>query len=298
MSHLGSLNRRSFVRRCSAALPLSGRLASRSGTESLARYAIWDVHCHIFEVNGRTPEERIAELIKFAGRTGIERIVVFMGMQFHYDPSPEQLRGANDEVLRSIRAWPNRTLGFVYLNPNHLAFSLEEFDRCVRDGPMVGVKLWMAKRCNAPDLDAIIGRAAAQKALVLQHTWLKSGGNLPGESTPHDLSELARRHPNVPFICSHAGGDWERGIREVRAAGNISIDIAGFDPTAGVVEMAVRELGAGRVVFGSDAGIRTFASQVAKVIGADVPEPARRMILGGNLRRILAPILKAKGYRV
>ena len=59
--------------------------------------------------------------------------------------------------------------------------------------------------------------------------------------------------------------------------------------------MAVRELGAERVIYGSDVGGRSFASQIAKVIGADVPDSAKESILGGNLRRLLQPSLKAKG---
>jgi len=62
--------------------------------------------------------------------------------------------------------------------------------------------------------------------------------------------------------------------------------------------MAVRELGAERVIYGSDAGGRSFASQLAKVTGAEIPEATRRLILGENLRRLLSPILKAKGHQV
>jgi predicted TIM-barrel fold metal-dependent hydrolase len=61
--------------------------------------------------------------------------------------------------------------------------------------------------------------------------------------------------------------------------------------------MAVRELGAERVVYGSDVPGRGFASQLAKVQGADVPDAAKRLILGENLRRILTPILRAKGIK-
>ena len=75
------------------------------------------------------------------------------------------------------------------------------------------------------------------------------------------------------------------------------MDLAGGDPTAGFTEMAVRELGAERVVYGSDAGGRSFASQLAKVHGADVPDEAKKLILAGNLKRLLGPILKAKGVR-
>jgi predicted TIM-barrel fold metal-dependent hydrolase len=62
-----------------------------------------------------------------------------------------------------------------------------------------------------------------------------------------------------------------------------------------MVEMAVRELGAARVIYGSDAGGRSFASQLAKVRGADIPDGAKTLILRENLRRLLKPILSAKG---
>src|SRR5207253_9579094 len=148
------------------------------------------------------------------------------------------------------------------------------------------------------ELDPIIKRAAELKALVLQHTWFNATGNLPGSSTPADLAELARRHPTVPLICGHTGGDWELGIRAIRDCKNVVVELSGFDPTAGVTEMAVRELGAERVLFGSDAGNRSFASQLAKVLGAEVSDTAKRLILGANLKRLLSPILKMKGIRV
>jgi predicted TIM-barrel fold metal-dependent hydrolase len=246
-------------------------------------------------VAGELPESRVRELIRYADRIGVERFVLSMGFPFIVDPSPDELRAQNDQVLRAIRQFPDRALGFVYLNPAHVEFSLAELDRCVRDGPMVGVKLWIARHCNVPELGPIVERAAALKAVVFQHTWFKRGGGLPGESTPLELAELARRHPRAALICGHIGGDWERGIRAIRAFPNVLADVSGSDPTSGMVEMAVREMGAGRVLFGSDSGARSFASQLAKVVGAEIPAGARDLILGGNLRRILAPLLKAKG---
>ncbi len=259
---------------------------------------IWDAHCHLTSLEGDTPEDRLTNLIRFADRLEIERIALSLGSTIYTDPSPQQLREENDQVLQALRRWPDRAFGFAYLSPNQLDFSLKEFDRCVRDGPMVGIKLLTARRCSAPELDPIAERALTMKVPILQHTWLKIGGNEPGESTPYDVVELARRHPQLSIICGHTGGDWERGIRIVRAAGNISICLAGFDPTSGVVEMGVRELGAERLVYGSDSGGRSFASQLSKVIGAEVPEAARKLILGGNLRRMLTPVLSTKGYRV
>jgi hypothetical protein len=263
-----------------------------------ARLDIWDLHCHLSGVPGDTPEARLGKLLEYADRLGITRLCISMGMEWSYDPSPEDMRRQNDEVLRALRAHSGRALGFVYLNPKHTQASLDELNRCVRDGPMVGVKLWVALRCNAPELDPVVARAAELKALVLQHTWLKITGNLPGESTPMDLAELAERHPQAVLVCGHTGGDWEVGLRVIRPHPNVHADLAGGDPTAGLTELAVQELGAERVLYGSDAGGRSFASQLAKVLGADVPERTRRLILAGNLKRLLRPILVEKGVRV
>lgn len=256
---------------------------------------IWDLHCHLSGVPGRTPDERMAQLIEAADRMGIARLIVFMGMRWSLDPSPEELRQQNDDVLQALSHWHDRAYGFVYLNPNHVAASLAELERCVAEGPMVGVKLWVARRCSDESLDRIVARAAELSAPIYQHTWMKATGNLEGESTPLDLAQLAARHPTANFICGHSGGDWELGIRAIRTSPNVSIGTGGFDPTAGLVEMAVRELGPSRIVYGSDAGGRSFASQLGKIYGADITAEDRSRILGGNLRELLAPILRKKG---
>jgi predicted TIM-barrel fold metal-dependent hydrolase len=256
---------------------------------------IWDVHCHLAGVEGETPERRIVRLLEYADRMGVARLCLSMGMSFSQDPAPDELRRQNDAVLAAIDAASPRVLGLVYVNPKHEAASLQEIDRCVGAGPMVGVKLWVAVRANDPRLDPIVERATELKAPLLQHTWIKATGNLPGESTPMDLGVLAARHPRATFVCGHSGGDWELGIRAVRPWANASVELGGGDPVAGITEMAVRELGAERVLFGSDVGGRSFASQLAKVQGAKLPEADKQAILGGNLQRMLGPILAAKG---
>src|SRR5438876_8190055 len=175
-------NRRTLLRRFCGSLSLALAQAKprfSSTTETNAPTQSWEVHGHLRTAPGETPEERMTQLVKFADRLGIDRVMLSLGFPLQPDPSPRQLREENDQVLQAVRRWPSRAFGFVYLNPNHLDFSLREFDRCVRDGPMVGVKLWVARRCNAPELDPIIERAASLEAPILQHTWLKVGGNEP-----------------------------------------------------------------------------------------------------------------------
>jgi uncharacterized protein len=287
------INRREF-------LAVSAALAGCSAAapaQAEASIAIWDNHCHISGMAGATATERIDALLRIADRVGVERLCLHLGRHLGGEnPPPEQFCSDNDFVLEAMRHAKNRVLGYVYLNPNYLDVSLKEFDRCVVDGPMVGIKLWVAKKCSAAELDPIVKRAAEQKAVIYQHTWLKVQGNQPGESTPMDVVELSRRHPGVKILCGHSGGDWERGIRMIRSSPNILLEIAGSDPTSGFVEMAVRELGAERVVFGSDVSGRSFSSQIAKVTGAQIPDAAKRLILRENLRGLLLPALKARGY--
>jgi predicted TIM-barrel fold metal-dependent hydrolase len=260
---------------------------------------IWDLHCHLAgpSLPSQDPVERARYLIEVGTRMGIERFCVFMGTQFVHDPTPEQIRRQNDQVLSALERFPERLFGFVYLSPKHVDVSLAELERCVARGPMVGVKLWIAQRCAAPEIDPLIHRAAELKAVIFQHTWFNLTGNKPGESTPDDFVKLAERHPDVPLVCGHTGGDWELGLQAIRHLKNVYADLAGSDPVAGFTEMAVRELGAERVIYGSDAAGRSFASQLAKVHGAAISQAQKQLIFCDNLRRLLLPILKAKGIQ-
>jgi predicted TIM-barrel fold metal-dependent hydrolase len=251
-------------------------------------FHIWDLHCHLLGVPGRTPEEKMARLLEVADRHGIERLCLFFSNNWAKTPTPDELRADNDYVLQAMSHWADRVFGFCYVSGEHVEASLAEMDRCIANGPMVGIKLWIAARASEAGVDTIVRRAAELNAVIFQHTWFKQDGTQnPGESTPLDLVALAARHPDTHFICGHAGGQWELGIRAVRASPNISVELAGSDPTAGFTEMAVRELGASRVIYGSDVAGRSFASQLAKVYGADLSDADKQLIFRDNLQKLI-----------
>ena len=242
----------------------------------------------------------MAAMVRLADRMGVERMCVFLGFPIIGRPTPEQMRAQNDQVLQVLNRWRHRAFGYAFLNPNYPQACLDELNRCVRDGPMVGAKFEFdtPRNASSPELDPIIARIGELRAVIMYHTWIKTNGNETGESTPGQLAELARRHPSVTIFCGHTGGTWELGIRMIRDVKNLYSELSGSDPTSGYTEAAIRELGPERVVYGSDVGGRSFASQLGKVMGANISDSARRLVLGGNLRRALQPILKAKGVRL
>lgn len=107
------------------------------------RDVIWDLHCHLSGVPGQTPQQRIARLLEFADRLGIERLCLYMGLSHSQNPTPQRLREENDQVLAALEGHHDRVFGFVYVSGEHPEASVAEIDRCVRDGPMVGIKLWV-----------------------------------------------------------------------------------------------------------------------------------------------------------
>ncbi|MEO2036072.1 MAG: amidohydrolase family protein [Planctomycetaceae bacterium] len=270
----------------------------------LKDYRIWDSYfTPAFGHPGRDGSSRLFEDIERslpAMRLGqFEKLCFFphVGIGTTADADYEALvRSRPEIVLRAMRRWPDMLLGMIQLNANDVRSSLDALDRWLKDGPMLGVYFPGggpgALTCNHRNFDPLVERIQELNGVIMQHTWFKTGGKQgPGESTPSELTMLAARHPQQTFICAHAGGEWQQGIRAVQDSTNVMVETSGFDATAGFIEMAVSELGAERIIFGSHLPSRSLGTELGKIVGADVSDADRTLILGENYRRILKPIL-------
>ena len=243
---------------------------------------IIDIHTHVPGKSGLGVEAILAE----AGRLGVSQLVS-LGT-WPLGGTQEQLAAANNETMRLSRENPDVLTGFCFLNPNHdESFVLAEIRRCVEDGNLKGIKLEVERNARDKRLDPILDACAQLGIPLLHHAWYKTVGKVLDESSPVDIAHLAARHPKTTIIMAHLTACGIRGVLDIESHANVYIDTSGSQPFAGIVEYAVKTLGAERILFGSDIPGRDFSCQLGRVLGAGIGQRERELILGLNARRLL-----------
>ncbi len=177
-------------------------------------------------------------------------LVLASDLQGGYYPNEDEVAASNSSTLAYMATFPDRISGWCYINPSHRS-AVDEFRRGL-DAGLIGLKLWVATRCSEAVTFPIIEAAIEADVPMLVHTWHKATGNLPDESYPMDMAEVARRYPEGKFLMAHFGGNWEFGLRAIADLPNVWADFSGTINEYGAYEMAVDLLGDTRVVFGSD----------------------------------------------
>ena len=296
--------------------------------DELVAYRIWDTHFHGF-LNGldENPIPFYEQNQFYVERTGIERsIAEDIGRNTSW---PVIRAGAGQEELarldresttalvpyevelrRVLERDRDRLSALARIDARFPEGSCARMEKWIKHGPCIGIKYEAGNSqgitCDHPNSDPIIRFAAELNATIYIHTWLKvggtphlpGGGNDPGECTPMHVTKLARRFPDVQMICGHSGGDWELGIRAIRPFKNVLLEFAGTDSHSGSVDHAVAELGVDRIVWGGHGPSRSYATELGKVLNADLSPSDRVKIFGGNFRRYAASIFRQKGIKI
>jgi uncharacterized protein len=207
---------------------------------------------------------------------------------FGRSPTEEQVALINDETAEVMRAHPGFVTGFCHLNPTLGAPSVRrEVARCVALG-FRGIKLEIANNARDACMAPVMAAAERHGLVVLQHAWsMTQIRQRRFHTDPEDVATLARRFPSVKIIMAHLTGCGVRGVLAVKACPNVVIDTSGAAPEAGIVEYAVEQLGAGRVLYGSDVPVRDFGVAIARITGSRLNATTKQKILYDNARALL-----------
>jgi hypothetical protein len=229
---------------------------------------IIDAHCTIGD--GRVASLSADELVRQLDANAVEAAII--------GPHDRCLavanREGNDLVLAASRRHPDRLIGFATVNPWYGEAALTELRRAVGAGlrglilhpPLQGYLL----------LDTIVDPILGVADEFGLPVWAPTGK--PFLSLPLQLTELARRFPNVNFLMGHMGHSdfWIEAIPAVAGASNIFAEVSYKQPS--VIEDAVEQLGANRVVFGSDAPFNDLRLEVEKFHEADLDDRDRELV--------------------
>jgi len=229
------------------------------------------------------------DLVRGMDRYGVDKVCASSPI-LAFDAPPRAFRRQNDLVLGAMREHPDRILGLCFVNPGWAWAAQEEITRCVVDGGMVGIKLYNQYRINEPVQFPIIERAIELGIPVMMHSARHRAperlARQPRISFAEHFVEVSRRYPEAMLVCYHISvADWEHQIKALRDAPTVYADTSGSGADAGLIERAVRELGAERLLFGCDLSIERG---VGKIMDAEISQSQRRMILGDNMLGILS----------
>ncbi|MBE0523909.1 MAG: amidohydrolase family protein [Methanosarcinales archaeon] len=159
--------------------------------------------------------------------------------------------------------------------------AIQEAKRCIELG-LVGIKLHPKAQQFSID-DPTVYKIAEHVADVSPDIPIIFDNGKP--ASPNKLiGDLADVFPGLTFILAHMrGGDF---IDVTRAHDNIFIQTTGM-PGIDVVQECVDELGADRVMMGSDSPYHSMEEEVRKVEALQLSERDKQMVFGGTAIKVL-----------
>jgi hypothetical protein len=190
----------------------------------------------------------------------------------------------NEAAFREVPAIPG-LLQYVIVNP--LQPRTYDQARAMLKSPWcVGIKIHPEEHCyriadRGEELFAFFEEVGAP---VMTHSGCPN-------SIPMEFVPFADRHPGVRLLLAHLGngaGDQQKPDLQVRAVqsarhGNLWVDTSSARSILpGLVEWAVKEIGAERLLFGSDTPVYHVALQRTRIEVAEIAPEAKRMILRDN----------------
>jgi hypothetical protein len=189
------------------------------------------------------------------------------------------MRGGNDRVAAAMRAYPGRFLGYATVDPNEPEAMVGELERCFDQLGFHAIKFHCDTHgypADGENYRPALEFANAHGLAVLIH----------GRIT----EEMLKRYPHAQFLSAHVGG-WDgrspnHAVELAKIYPNIYCELCSSVCYNGAMEKLVEEVGADRIVYGSDTPLMDAGYQLGRVLGAKIDAEDKEKILYRNALRL------------
>jgi len=196
--------------------------------------------------------------------------------------------GDNEGLAAALDGDRGRFHLFAWVDPHHPDRTLEFLER--RTDRVAGLKIHPSLerlRADDPAWRPFLEHAEAHRLPVIIHA-----GRWQEMASWRICLDVAERHPDASVIVAHLGGDVPELQQEcsaemaARALPNAYLGTESIREYYSI-RIALDRLGPERLLFGSDYPLGWPAAYLAVLDGADLTEEERRLVLGGNLLRLI-----------
>ncbi len=152
----------------------------------------------------------------------------------------------NDPICQAVASYPDRFVGWIFINPTGPIEPVDEIERCLATPGMIGVKCHPYWHGYPVSKLVTTAEYCQQRGLpMLIHLGARTGG---------DFTALPERFPDLTVVYAHAGVPYQRRVCDyARLKKNVYVDLS--SPTyvdAAGAAAAVRRAGASKCLFGTD----------------------------------------------
>lgn len=224
----------------------------------------------------------LSTLLKICDRAGVDRCIVQSVATV-----PHQVRSINDFISESVRAYPDRLIGFGALHPDYEDIE-GEVQRIISLG-LKGIKLhpdFQQFKIDDEKAFPIYEAASRERLPVLFH----AGDHRYDFSGPERLRRAADMFPEMIIIGAHFGGwsQWdeaERCFPDRRIYVDLSSSL--YDMTPERAAELIHMYGADRVMFGTDYPMWTADEELQRFYAIPLTDEERELILYKNALRLI-----------
>lgn len=198
----------------------------------------------------------------------------------------------NDLVARAVAEHPDRFIGVAFVTPHYPEEAVRELERAFDKLGMAYLKLYpnyVERPIDDPAYGPILEWCEERRVLVMCHTYYESEYDNT-LTAPRRFIGLSERYPNIRWQLAHAGNGppgQAQAVEAARASPNIYLETCTSLADDGSIEFLVEGAGADRVLFGSDHSLMDPRHHVGRIVTADIPEDAKRKVLGLNAIKLL-----------